>query len=110
MRLQRRQHKWEPLDGGNSVGVSVVSAPANAAAADPNAVVKPVGSTDTAVPAAEAPAPAPDQVNDIKGGQNQTQATTNANGKEQKGPKADLSNESSSKKKKKKGLAKLNPF
>ena len=97
-------------DGGNSVGVSVVSAPANAAAADPNAVVKAVGPTDTAVPAAEAPAPAPDQVNDIKGGQNQTQAPTNANGKEQKGPKPDLNDESSSKKKKKKGLAKLNPF
>jgi outer membrane protein assembly factor BamD len=97
-------------DGGNSVGVSVVSAPANAAAADPNAVVKAVGPTDTAVPAAEAPAAAPDQVNDIKAGQNQTQAPTNANGKEQKGPKPDLSDESSSKKKKKKGLAKLNPF
>jgi outer membrane protein assembly factor BamD len=96
--------------GGNSVGVSVVSAPANAASADPNAVVKAVGPTDTAVPAAEAPAAAPDQVNDIKAGQNQTQAPTNASGKEEKGPKADLSNESSSKKKKKKGLAKLNPF
>lgn len=97
-------------EGGSSVGVSVVNAPGNAAAADPNAVVKPVGPTDTTVPAAEAPAAAPDQVNDIKGGQNQTQATTNADGKEQKGPKADLNDESSSKKKKKKGLAKLNPF
>ena len=96
-------------DGGNSVGVSVVSAPSSAAAADPNAVVKAVGPTDTAVPAAEAPAPAPDQVNDIKAGQNQTQATSNANGKEQKGPKADLNNESSSKKKKEEGPGEAEP-
>ena len=44
---------------GTSLGVSVVSAPAgSAAAADPNALVKPVGPVNTALPAAEAPAPA----------------------------------------------------
>ena len=96
-------------EGGNSVGVSVVSAPSNTAAADPNAVVKPVGPTDTTVPAAEAPAPAPDQINDIKAGQNQTQATV-TDSKNKKAPKPDLNDESSSKKKKKKGLSKLNPF
>jgi outer membrane protein assembly factor BamD len=97
-----------PADG-TGVGVSVVSAPN--AAADPNAVVKPVGSTNITLPAAEAPAPAPDQVNDIKPGENQTQpGTPAANGKKTKSPKTDLDNESSSKKKKKKGLGKLNPF
>ncbi len=35
---------------------------------DPNAVVKPVGPVNTVLPAAEAPAAAPDQVNDIKPG------------------------------------------
>ncbi len=94
---------------GTSVGVSVVGAPG--AAADPNAVVKPVGATSTVLPSAEAPAAAPDQINDIKPGQNTTQSgTPAANGKKTKAPKADLDNESSSKKKKKKGLGKLNPF
>jgi outer membrane protein assembly factor BamD len=98
-------------EGGNSVGVTVVNAPANTPAADSNAVVKAVGPapTDAAVPAAEAPAPAPDQVNDIKPGQNTTQ-TTASDAKNKKAPKPDLNDESSSKKKKKKGLAKLNPF
>ncbi|HWT64908.1 MAG TPA: outer membrane protein assembly factor BamD [Terracidiphilus sp.] len=93
-------------DGGTSVGVSVVNAPA----ADPNAVVKPVSSNNTALPAAEAPAAAPDQVNDIKPGQTPQPAPATADGKKAKAPKADLDDESSSKKKKKKGLGKLNPF
>jgi len=102
--------------GSNGIGVSIVAAP-NAAPAkpedDPNAVVKPVRTTETALPAAEAPAPAPDQINDIKPGQvpTQTAPTTPANAKaSKKKPKLDESDESSSKKKKKKGLAKLNPF
>jgi outer membrane protein assembly factor BamD len=100
--------------GGTGVGVEVVNAPGNgaasgnAAAADPNAVIKPVGPVNTVLPATEKPAEAPMQVNDIKS----TGATatdldkTNA---KKKAPKA-TSDESSSKKKKKKGLAKLNPF
>ena len=88
-------------EGGNGVGVQVVSAPAS----DPNAVVKAVGPANTAVPAAEKAAAAPDQVNDIKPG-----STATASNEKQKKPKADLSDESSSKKKKKKGLGKLNPF
>ena len=96
--------------GGTSLGVSVVNAPSgDAAAADPNALVKPVGPKNTVLPAAEAPAIAPDQVNDIKPGA-APQTPTTASGKEKKGPKADLGDESSSKKKKKKGLDKLNPF
>ena len=93
--------------GGTGVGVSIVSAP-GAAAADPNAVVKSVGPTNTTLPAAEKPAEAPDQVNDIKPGSAPAQQV--ATGKKKKAPKADLSEESSSKKKKKKGLGKLNPF
>ncbi len=99
---------------GTGVGVEVVSAPNGAAPAaaaqpDPNAVVQPVGPTNTALPAAQKPAEAPLQVNDIKPGENPPQPTTAENGKAKK-PKVDLSDESSSKKKKKKGLAKLNPF
>ena len=90
--------------GGTGVGVQVVNAPA---AVDPNAVIKPVGPADTALPAAEKPAEAPATVNDIKPGS--TPAPSAADAKTKK-PKADLSDESSSKKKKKKGLGKLNPF
>jgi outer membrane protein assembly factor BamD len=85
------------------------AAPANTAAADPNAVVKAVGPANAVLPEAEKPAEAPMQMNDIKPGQNPPQATDATNGKTKK-PKVDQSDESSSKKKKKKGLAKLNPF
>jgi outer membrane protein assembly factor BamD len=90
-------------EGGTGVGVSIVSAPA----ADPNAVVKAVGPTDTTLPAAEKPAEAPDQVNEVKPGS--TPSASAADAKKKK-PKVDSSDESSSKKKKKKGLGKLNPF
>jgi outer membrane protein assembly factor BamD len=97
-------------NGGTGVGVQVVNAPAGEAATggDPNAVVKPVGPVNTVLPAAEGPAPAPDQVNDIKPGS--APAATATEGKKKKAPKTDLNDESSSKKKKKKGLSKLNPF
>jgi len=101
---------------GTSIGVEVVSAPSggappdNAAAADPNAVVKAVGPANTALPAVEKPSEAPIQMNDIKPGQNPSQGTDTATNGKAKKPKIDQSEESSSKKKKKKGLAKLNPF
>jgi outer membrane protein assembly factor BamD len=90
--------------GGTGVGAEVVSAPA----ADPNAVIKAVGPSNTVEPAAEKAAAAPTQVNEIKPG---TAPSTSAiaTGKTKK-PKMDSSDESSSKKKKKKGVAKLNPF
>jgi len=98
-----------PPEGGTGVGVSIVSAPSgNSTGGDPNAVVKPVGPSNTTIPAAEAPALAPDQINDIKPGQ--APAANASDTKKKKPPKADLSDESSSKKKKKKGLGKLNPF
>jgi outer membrane protein assembly factor BamD len=103
--------------GATGVGVEVVNAPSgdgaapSTVAADPNALVKSVGPTNTVVPAAEKPTEAPLQVNDIKPGESPASTTdVAANGGKTKKPKADLSDESSSKKKKKKGLAKLNPF
>jgi outer membrane protein assembly factor BamD len=102
--------------GSNGIGASIVSAPNSAPAAptpdaDPNAVVKAVRTTETVLPAAEAPAAAPDQVNDIKPGSVPAQTAADANAKPtKKKPKLDQSDEASSKKKKKKGLAKLNPF
>jgi outer membrane protein assembly factor BamD len=103
---------------GTGVGVSIVSAPsggsgagapaASGAPGDPNALVKPVGPTNTALPAAEKPAEPPNQV-EVRPQTAQT-APTATDGKKQKKPKADLDEESSSKKKKKKGLGKLNPF
>ena len=111
-----------PTTGSTGVGVTIVNAPngdatpapagneaapAAGAAADPNALVKPVGPANTALPPVDKPAEAPDQVNDIKPGTGQQQtAATDA----KKKPKANLDEESSSKKKKKKGLGKLNPF
>jgi outer membrane protein assembly factor BamD len=110
-----------PPAGGTGVGAEILSTP-NAtgpaapegtapgeAAADPNALLKPVGPVNTTLPAAEAPATAPVQVNDVKPGEAPQPTAADANGKKKK-PKADLSDESSSKKKKKKGLAKINPF
>jgi outer membrane protein assembly factor BamD len=93
----------EKPGGGTGVGVQILSAPA----ADPNAVVKAVGPANTTIPAAEKPADAPDQVNDVKPGSNPTAGINPADAKKHK---ADLNDESSSKKKKKKGLAKLKPF
>ena len=100
-----------PPAAGSGIGAQIVSAPANAAPADPNALVQPVGPVNTALPAPEKAAEAPAQVNDIKPGEvpSNPAATASANGKK-KAPKPDLSDESSSKKKKKKGLAKINPF
>ena len=97
-----------PASTANTNPNTIGSGPANSA--DPNALVKPIVPETSAAPAAEKPAPAPDQINDIKPGQSQpVQQDTASNGKPKK-PKADLSDESSSKKKKKKGLGKLNPF
>jgi outer membrane protein assembly factor BamD len=91
---------------GIGIGGEIVAAPSSPAAADPNAVIKPVGPDKTVIPAAEKPAPAPDQVNDIKPGTTPAASATN----DKRKPKIDSSDESSSKKKKKKGIGKLNPF
>jgi outer membrane protein assembly factor BamD len=93
-------------EGGTGLGVQILSAPSGTTAADTNAVVKAVGPSNTVVPAAEAPAAAPDQINEIKPGSVPAVAASN----DKKKPKLDSADESSSKKKKKKGLAKVNPF
>jgi outer membrane protein assembly factor BamD len=109
-----------PPAGGTGVGAEIVSAPngaqpsaagvsgppAAAVPADGTAGLKAVGPTNAVMPAAEKPADAPDQVNDIKS----TGPTVAAANDKSKKPKVDTNEESSSKKKKKKGLAKLNPF
>lgn len=93
--------------GGTGVGVSIVSAPAGDKS-DASPVIKPVGPKNTALPAAEAPAEAPETVNDIQPGASTPTGAVNPS--DTKKHKADLSDESSSKKKKKKGLSKVNPF
>jgi outer membrane protein assembly factor BamD len=90
--------------GGTGVGVEIVNAP-SAPATEANPVIKPVGPVNTVLPAAEKPAEAPDQVNDVK-----STPAASANASDAKKKKADLGDESSSKKKKKKGISKLNPF
>jgi outer membrane protein assembly factor BamD len=96
-------------EGGTGVGVTIVSAPNGTATTDANPVLKAVGPAGTELPAAEKPAEAPTQVNDIKSA-GATATPIKAGGKRERKPKPDLSDESSSKKKKKKGLDKLNPF
>jgi outer membrane protein assembly factor BamD len=105
---------------GASLGVEILtpgaSAPASTlpaatGAPDPNLGLKAVAPKDTSeAPAVEAPAAAPDQVNDVAG-KAQPAAQTKAPG-QKKNPKPayDKDDESSSTHKKKKGVNKLNPF
>jgi outer membrane protein assembly factor BamD len=88
--------------GSEPASASVVSQPAGAA-------LPSVGPKNTAIPAVEKPADAPNQVNDVKNaGGTPTQSV--AGKKKPKRAKEDKSDESSSKDKKKTGLQKLNPF
>jgi outer membrane protein assembly factor BamD len=85
---------------------------APADAATDNFGLKPVGpaSTDAALPPVDKPAPAPDQVNDVKAGsQPAAQVQTGTKKGKAKNVPVDKGKESSSKKKKT-GLDKLNPF
>jgi outer membrane protein assembly factor BamD len=91
-----------PPAGGTGVGAEVVAAPG----ADSGAGLKAVGPANTALPAVEKPAEAPQQVNEVKS----QGATATALNEKSKKPKVDSKEESDSKKKKKKGLSKLNPF
>jgi outer membrane protein assembly factor BamD len=99
--------------GGNSMGVEILTPGATASSttkpAD-NGGLKAVGPENAApLPAAEKPADAPSQVNDLASKPQPAAQAPNANGKNSK-PGFDKSDESSSKHKKKKGLAKINPF
>ena len=60
----RRPCRWSSLRAAPAWACRLSARPP----ADPNAVIKPVGPSNTVVPAAEKPAEAPDQVNDIKSG------------------------------------------
>jgi outer membrane protein assembly factor BamD len=100
-----------PPAGGTGVGAEVLSAPSGSAPItggapnDGSAGMKAVGPTNTALPAAEKPADAPVQINEVK-----SSGPTVTNTTDKKKPKVNDKEESDSKKKKKKGLAKLNPF
>jgi outer membrane protein assembly factor BamD len=99
--------------GGNTMGVEILTPGATTGApATPvdNGGLKAVGPENAApLPAAEKPADAPAQVNEIASKPQPAAQAPNANGKNPK-PEFDKGDESSSKHKKKKGLSKINPF
>jgi outer membrane protein assembly factor BamD len=98
-----------PATGGNTLGVEILGSNPNVKQTD-NGGLKAVGPENaTPLPAAEKPATAPEQVNEVPPGSQPAAQAPNANGKNPK-PAFDKSDESSSKHKKKKGLSKLNPF
>ena len=77
-------------------------------APDPNYGLKaPARPDNTPLPAAEAPAAAPDAINEVAG---KSQPAAQAPGKKKAKPEFDKNDESSSKHKKKKGIDKLNPL
>ncbi len=97
--------------GVNTTSGAASSLPSATGAADPNLGLKAVAPKDNSpLPAVEAPAPAPDQVNDVAGKQTAPAETKPAGQKKNPKPAYDKNDESSSKKKKKEGLDKLNPF
>jgi outer membrane protein assembly factor BamD len=99
-----------PAATGNTMGVEILTPGATVKPADDNGGLKAVGPVNaTALPAAEKPAEAPGQVNDVASKPQPAAQAPNANGKNKK-PEFDKGDESSSKHKKKKGLGKLNPF
>ena len=97
--------------GVNTVTGTASSLPSATGAADANNGMKAVGSKgDAPLPAVEAPAPAPDQVNDVAGKQTPPAEAKDPNQKKNPKPAYDKDDESSSTHKKKKGVGKLNPF
>jgi outer membrane protein assembly factor BamD len=102
----------EVLTPGVNTGAGAASSlPSATGAADPNLGLKSAGPKDNSpLPAVEAPAPAPDQVNDVAGTKQPPAETKPAGQKKNPKPAYDKDDESSSTHKKKKGLDKLNPF
>jgi outer membrane protein assembly factor BamD len=102
----------EVLTPGVNTGPGAASAlPSATGAADPNLGLSAVKPKDNSpLPAVEAPAAAPDQVNDVAGTKQPPAETKAAGQKKNPKPAYDKDDESSSTKKKKKGLDKLNPF
>ena len=90
--------------GVNTGSGAASSLPAARGTADPNLGLNAVGPKDTApLPAVEAPAAAPDQVNEAAG-KAQPPAQQTTPGKKTKSPQYDKADESSSKHKPKKGV------
>jgi outer membrane protein assembly factor BamD len=110
----------ESGSGGTGIGVEIVNhngtsekaMPAATGTQDPNYGIAAVGpKNNTALPAIEKPAEAPDQVNEAVGVPQPAAQTKAPNSKKKtKAPTVDKADESSSKKKPKKGLDTLNPF
>jgi outer membrane protein assembly factor BamD len=97
--------------GVSGGGTAASSLPAATGAPDPNNGLKAVGPKDTsALPAVEAPAAAPDQINDVEGKPQPAAQVKKPGEKKNPKPAYDKNDESSSKHKKKKGVDKLNPF
>jgi len=110
--------------GGTGLGVEVLTPgvvntgsgaasplPSATGASDPNLGLKSAGPKDNSpLPPVEAPAPAPDQVNDVAGTKQPPAEVKPAGQKKNPKPAYDKDDESSSTHKKKKGLDKLNPF
>lgn len=94
-----------------ATGTPASSLPAATGAPDPNNGLKAVGPKDNSpLPPVQAPAAAPDQVNDAAGTVQPPAQTKPAGEKKNPKPAFDKNDESSSKHKKKKGLDKINPF
>jgi outer membrane protein assembly factor BamD len=102
----------EVLTPGINTGAGAASSvPAATGAPDPNLGLNAVGPKDTtALPPVEAPAAAPDQVNDVADKKTPAAQAKDPNQKKNPKPVYDKNDESSSKHKKKKGADKLNPF
>ncbi len=97
--------------GVNTSSGAASPLPSATGAADPNLGLKATGPKDNSpLPAVEAPAAAPDQVNDVAGTKQPPAEAKPAGQKKNPKPAYDKDDESSSAHKKKKGLDKLNPF
>ena len=96
---------------GGAVGDRASDRPAATGKPDANygIVAAPSGATQP-LPAAEAPAEAPDAVNEAQGHPQVAAESRDPNQKKKPKPEFDKNDESSSKHKKKKGLDKANPF
>lgn len=95
---------------GNSVGVEILTPGVNGNPPADNNGLKAVGpANNTPLPPVEAPAAAPDQINEVSGQKTPAAQAPPENGKK---TKAEYDNDeaSSSKHKRKKGIKKINPF
>lgn len=96
---------------GGAIGDRASDLPAATGAADPNYGIKvPARPNDTPLPAAQAPAEAPDAVNELQGHPQPAAQVKDPDQKKAPKPAYDKNDESSSKHHKKKGVDKLNPF